>query len=78
MPPLDDYKADLRGEYFPLDLPHLTFYRPGHRQARLQSTTNRPMPTAKKELRQPKLLKTITHAITKLLEAIAEKQPHAA
>ena len=26
---LDDYKADLHGEYFPFDLPHLAFYRRG-------------------------------------------------
>jgi hypothetical protein len=48
------------------------------RRTRLQSTTNRPMPTTKKLLRQPKLLETIVQAITKTMEAITKKQPHAA
>jgi len=32
---LDDYKADLQGEYFPFDLPQLAFYRRGVKLAKM-------------------------------------------
>jgi hypothetical protein len=48
------------------------------RRERLRPTTEHPMPTTKKRLRDPQLLETVTHTITKLIDHIAQDKIHAA
>jgi hypothetical protein len=62
---LDDYKADLQGEYFPFDLPNLAFYRRGRE---LQEMMSQLVSSAEFPQRQLSALNTIARHLATLRE----------
>ena len=62
---LDDYKADLQGEYFPFDLPSLAFY---HRGRQLEEMLRRIVTSANFPRRELSTLKTIAGHLAPLRE----------
>lgn len=62
---LDDYKADLQGEYFPFDLPNLAFYRRGRQ---LEELLRAVVTSEKFPQRELSTLKTIAGHLAPLRE----------
>ena len=65
---LDDYTADLQGEYFPFDLPSLAFYRRG---LKLADMVGELLDTPEFPQRQLSTLKTMAHHLASLREDTA-------